>query len=95
LGSLNTPSVIRHPHPGDRAGVISVNGTLHHGSPFLIHRHLNAFSAASIMFLVALLSCNPVALMPKILPDVMTVLQSPCIQPQWANQQYLLHSSTK
>lgn len=31
--------------------------------PVLIHSHLNAFSAASIMFLVSLLSCNP--LMPK------------------------------
>lgn len=68
------------------------SGALHHCSPFLIHSHLDAFSAVSFMFLVAVLSCNP--LMPET-EWCMTALQSPCLQPtSMAFQPCLIHSST-
>lgn len=56
---------------------LSSRSQLYHGPPLLIQSHLDAFSAASIMFLVVLLSCYP--LMPRsLISDVMNALQNPC-----------------
>ena len=67
FGSFN----IRHPRPGDPASVdqavtcVQVAFACPHGSPLLIQSHLEAFSAASVMFLMALLLAVPV--MPRAL----------------------------
>ena len=66
------PGVIRcfgcfniiHPHPGDPARIDQVLTCVYvactHGSPLLIHSHLEAFSAASVVVLMAFLCRAPV-----------------------------------
>lgn len=68
---------------------------LHHGA--LLHSHLDSFSTVSIMFLVALLSCNPLT------PKRLWVRCRDCpakpmhhttVGSQWAFHPCLLHFST-
>lgn len=68
--------VFIHPRPGNPAVVdqaaacVQVAFTCPHGSPLWIQSHLEAFSAASVVFLMALLLADPV------MPNALKVLWS-------------------